>query len=1100
MKEKQVRVERSFKFGESEYKASKMIEIPCNVGGRKIYIRTIIVSGEVPWLIGRETMEKMDMRILVKENRVELGKLEGIRVKTRRDRKGHMRMALINKVKKESVWVDLGRDHKEREKKVRKLHLQFGHPGWERLSKLIEESKGEENQGNGVEMEEIRNSVKKVTEQCEACIKFKKTPARPVVGMALAKKFNEVVALDLGEVEGRKFMVMIDLATKYCQACWMADKRPEEVVEKIMERWISVFGAPQCWLSDNGGEFLNEKFLIMSEKWNVNVKMTAAESPWSNGVCERWVGLLKDSVRKLTSEGEISLKISLGWAVVAKNSLYNNQGFSPNQLVFGANPIFPNLMSGVNPAMVEEGNELRIVRENLNAMNRARVIHIQQEAEEKIRRALRHQVREHKLMDVEKGQEVYYKREGEKEWRGPARVIGVDGKVVIVKQGGAIREIARVHITRVQEGKNKREEVEEDKQRREGETEEIMGAGELEIESEDEEEEVGSQAEILSEGSNENEEGDIEEEVIVEIPKVKKGERVRGKCKETGEEKEWKIVSLAGKRSSEKWRDSYNVKNLETGEREWVNLKDFNDVQVIPDGEEVLLGFESGEVLEAKMKELESWKENEVYREEKENGQKTISIRWIVTEKMKEGKRICKARLVARGFEEREGKTRNDAPTCSPEVLKLCLSVMISRGWECHSIDVKTAYLQGDLIKREVFIRPPVESGWTGIWRLRKTIYGLKDAARAWYEKVKSVLEELKGWRSTLEPVIFVWKDEEGEVRGILCSHVDDFCFGGDQYFHSNVMGKLAKMLKVGETEKETFKYIGVNIVQEGGKIWLDQDKYMGKIEVPDKIAGRERQMSAEELTKYRSSVGQINWVAQHTRPDLAFEVSDLSRAFQGGTIENMKRMRGVIKRMKENNFKVKLEKIEKGKEFWEVYADASFGNIECGKSQIGYIVSLGDDTGKRCPIQWKSQKAKRVAKSTIDAEALGLGEAAEAAIYLNKLWKEITGSEEIPVIIKTDSKTLERAIQSTSGVKSRRLRIDIAAIKEMIERGEIQQIEWVKTNEQMADCLTKRGVANFNIKRYMSGNEEERGRKECKIDNNGTGTTMEGSDKRKWQ
>ena len=67
--------------------------------------------------------------------------------------------------------------------------------------------------------------------------------------------------------------------------------------------------------------------------------------------------------------------------------------------------------------------------------------------------------------------------------------------------------------------------------------------------------------------------------------------------------------------------------------------------------EEALLGFENNQVIEAKERELQSWREN-VYKEVENKGQKDISTRWIVTEKIKEGEEICKARLVARGFEE----------------------------------------------------------------------------------------------------------------------------------------------------------------------------------------------------------------------------------------------------------------------------------------------------------------------------------------------------------------------------------------------------------------------------------------------------------------
>ena len=124
------------------------------------------------------------------------------------------------------------------------------------------------------------------------------------------------------------------------------------------------------------------------------------------------------------------------------------------------------------------------------------------------------------------------------------------------------------------------------------------------------------------------------------------------------------------------------------------------------------------------------------------------------------------------------------------------------------------------------------------------------------------------------------------------------------------------------------------------------------------------------------------------------------------------------------------------------------------------------------------------MAKSTIEAEALGLGEAAEAAIYLSRLWGEITGNYDTKVVIKTDSKILERGIKSTSGVRSRRLRIDIAAIKEMVERGEIAAIEWVGTKDQVTDIFTQKGVARENIRKYVFG-EKGRGRKEGKLDKN---------------
>ena len=58
----------------------------------------------------------------------------------------------------------------------------------------------------------------------------------------------------------------------------------------------------------------------------------------------------------------------------------------------------------------------------------------------------------------------------------------------------------------------------------------------------------------------------------------------------------------------------------------------------------------------------------------------------------------------------------------------------------------------------------------------------------------------------------------------------------------------------------------------------------------------------------------------------------------------------------------------------------------------------------------------------------------------------------------KTDSRILQRAITSAMGVSNRKLRIDIAAVKEMIERGEIARLQWTGSKQQVADGLTKAG------------------------------------------
>ena len=1101
---------RLFTFGDTNFASRCTMEIPVFIGGLRVFLKTEILKGDIPWLIGKDTMSRMDMKVHVKEKKAVIGDMEDTEIDLKEDRRGHLRISLIPQRKREEIWAEgwSGKNDMQISKTIRKLHLQFGHASGERIWKLTEDA------GWGVGLGEernlgLKNKVLKQISECEICVKYKKNPPKPVVGLSWGTKFNEAVSLDLGEFEGKRFMVMVDLVTKFCQAKWVKDKTPESIMNGLMEGWLSIFGPPSKILTDNGGEFQNEKVRIMYERWNIKMLTTPAESPWSNGLCERTVGLIKEGMRKMVEEENIKKEMALGWVVFAKNCLGSKGGFSPNQLVFGRNPVIPNLVDeeGVSVVSVERGQEEQLVRDNLNAMQKAREVNIKNESCTKIRTAMRKNVREHKIEDVIINDEVYYKREDEKQWRGPAKVIGVDGKVVVVKHGDSIRKIARVHITRIQgatlfrkEEEKRQDQIEVERNLDSLEEGMVMVRSHGQV-NENEVDNNGQNEEDSGESEMEQEETEVEENRgeenmgvaaaiennnvrRVEIPRLKKGDRVRAQHKETKEKEEWTVLGLAAKRNSKKWGDSYNVQEKNTGRKEWINLREYEDINKIEEGEEVLLGFEDDMVEKAKKKELNSWKENGVYDEVEDTGQKAVSTRWVVTEKIKDGEVICKARLVARGFEEELEGWEKDAPTCNAETLKFCLSIINQKGWMCCTVDIKTAYLQGDKIQREVYVKPPAEIENGVLWRLNKTVYGLQDAAKAWYKKVVSVVNELGGKKSKLEQNIFYWKDRNGDLVGILCVHVDDFCYGGSKNFQESVIEKMKNILKVGEQGREEFKYIGVNIKQGGKRIILEQKNYIENIQEPDgKLYQGIRVLKKNELTLYRSTVGSLNWAAQHVIPEISYDISDLSRSFKEGTTKDMKKLIKIVRKAKRSAGEISLDRLDENKMYWEIYADASFGNVEDEQTQIGYIISLTDDSGI-CPIWWKSRKARRVAKSTIEAEALGVGEAIEGGIYFNELWKEIVGGRKIDIRVRTDSKTLSKAIKSSTGVSSKRLKIDIAAIRETLERGEIKEIEWVPGKEQVADVLTKRGASEDMMVRYIGGEiggleEEKEERKE---------------------
>lgn len=125
-----------------------------------------------------------------------------------------------------------------------------------------------------------------------------------------------------------------------------------------------------------------------------------------------------------------------------------------------------------------------------------------------------------------------------------------------------------------------------------------------------------------------------------------------------------------------------------------------------------------------------------------------------------------------------------------------------------------------------------------------------------------------------------------------------------------------------------------------------------------------------------------------------------------------------------------------------------------------GYVVLLVGENGRCCPIAWKSNKVKRVVGSTLAAETLACVNACDDALYIKEILREIispTCSFQIQCYV--DHRSLVENLKSTKLVQEKILRINLASLKEMIERSEIRSIEWVDTKSQLADGLTKRGV-----------------------------------------
>ena len=989
---------------------------------------------------------------------------------------------------------------------AKKLHFQFNHPSSEKLIKLLKDG------GHG--HQDLIKEVKLLPEKCLICIKRQKPPLRPVVCLPMASTFNEVLAVDLKAWGKYHFLVMVDLATRFCQATVVPNKAPSTIIKGLFKSWITLFGAPKKLLSDNGGEFNNKDVLTLGGKFNMKILTTAAESPWSNGVCERLNGILGERVAKILSESKCDLDLALAWAVSAQNALSNHSGFSPNQLVFSFNPAIPDVFNSEPPAL-EPAIPSEIVRQNLEALHQSRRDFVRRESDEKYKRALRCRVRPTRSDHLANGDNVFYKRNASDDWCGPGVIIGIDNKQFIVRHGG---QIVRVHAARLagaqavisDEENVHHEEVEKETRDRACDLERLQhGVRENVISpkeststkcnghecEEPDEPTVGqtvdetrdtpdNQTSDISEHGEDQVSGGDEREVVTDDwtgnrsrenrkslneRSWRPGERFSGVDEVSGEYITGKIIDRAGKVKGRN-KDLYNIER-DNGWRGWFDFKCLKDISEIPDENEIVILFSSDTIDKAKDKEVQIWRDNGVYDEVDDEGQFRLSVRWVVTEKIKEGVTIIRARLVARGFEEYTEDLKKNSPTCDKESVRLLLALASINSWDCHTVDVKSAYLQGNKIEREVYLKPPPEFSNGKLWKLNKTIYGLCDAARAWYTRVKDELTALSVKICSLDKGLFMWY-RNGQLEGIIVIYVDDFLWAGTTTFERCVINVLRTKFLIGSSSSKSFRYVGLNIVSKGEGIMVDQLQYAASLQTINisraRSSNKLSELSEIEKNEYRALVGQLNWLAANTRPDIGFDICELSVATKIATVGDLQKLNKLVDRVKKDSVKLHFPAMQDLQSCYiECYTDAAFGNLPDSGSQGGTVIFLNDGSGQRCPLFWQSKKLKRVVRSTLAAEASALAEGAERAIYIARKIEEMTKCTQMPIRCFVDNKSVVDALVSGKEVEGRLSRIDMAAIEEMVEKQQIS-VSWVGTSGQLADCLTKRGASTEKLREAL--------------------------------
>ena len=475
------------------------------------------------------------------------------------------------------------------------------------------------------------------------------------------------------------------------------------------------------------------------------------------------------------------------------------------------------------------------------------------------------------------------------------------------------------------------------------------------------------------------------------------------------------------------------------------------------------------QVIEAKEAEIEKLLKNNTFESVPYVNQSLISTKWVFTEKEKDGQFSTKARLVARGFEEDSSQMKIDSPTCSKQSLRMLFLTAATKRWAIKSIDIASAFLQGNAIEREVYLRPPKEYAVEGqVWKLNRCIYGLNDAPRSWYDRVKQVLIDLGGKKSKYDNALFCWYTEEGSLEGTMVLHVDDFEFCGTKAWEERVIKSICETFVISSYQQGTFKYVGLNVSQHDDAVYVDQSDYTNKLREIEISAERQKQkdskLTPDEVSELRTASGQLLWAATQTRPDSSYDACIVANYGKEPTVRSIMIANKAIRKIRTHDSGLVFPNMGPPEKIEVIaYTDASHGALPSGASQGGCII-FAKGNGKLAPVQWQSRKLPRVPKSPLAAETMMIAETADAGFCVATMLKEIFALEQLPAVrVMTDSKSFIDHLDSSRVIQDTRMRVDMARIREIIQLKEAH-VAWVPKEEQLADPLTKQGASAVKL------------------------------------
>ena len=492
---------------------------------------------------------------------------------------------------------------------------------------------------------------------------------------------------------------------------------------------------------------------------------------------------------------------------------------------------------------------------------------------------------------------------------------------------------------------------------------------------------------------------------------------------------------------------------------------------------EAVSGSSAQEWMKSMTAEHESLVENECWElVPRPSNTNVVSCKWVYKTKEEQtsegtlGVRL-KSRLVARGFSQIEGIDYSEtyAPVVKFTSVRVLLAIVASMDLLLHQMDVKTAFLNGDL-KETVYMEQPqgFEQGDPSkvVCRLKKAIYGLKQAPRQWYAKIDEFFMTTLGMtRNPADDCIYVRR--EGGHLLIIALYVDDLLIAcSDESMLSKTKNDLSERFKMKDLGESRI-ILGMDITRDRSARTLSvcQSRYAQKVIERFGLGSARGQSTPMDPTidlglsdtaitePYREAIGSLMYLMVGTRPDLAYCIGTLAKYVESPNQTHWGAVKRVIRYVihtKEYGLVYSGATLQAP----EVYVDADWaGDHETRKSMSGFVAMMSG-----AAVAWCARQQEVVAMSSAESEYISMCAGVKETVWLRRLISglEIVPNSESATVMHVDNQAAI-ALANNTAVNRRNKHIDVRYhYTRQAVHDNVIELQYCPTNLMIADMLTK--------------------------------------------